>query len=211
MALPSKSGASRSTLTMRWAKSTATSGRSMSTIRTANSSPPILATVSPGRTIDESSRLARTRTPSPTWWPRVSLTVLNPSRSPKHSATERPERGAEANACSTRSWSSTRLANPVSSSWKARCRRSVLEGVALPVGRLEGPGMDLDLVGLPGDPTDEPHHPQVDEGEDGQAQPGHHRDTTLASRPLAINRMLGGTKPAKATAGMRPMPFGSRR
>ena len=48
---------------------------------TANSSPPRRATVSSGRTASRSRCATICRSRSPVWWPRVSLTSLNRSRS----------------------------------------------------------------------------------------------------------------------------------
>ena len=82
-----------------------------------------------------------------------------------------------------------------------------LEGLALAQRGLEGPGVHLDLVGLAGDGADEPHHPQVDEGEDGDADAGHDRHVDReprASWPPAAG--LGGRNPAKATTGIRWPP-----
>ena len=55
--------------------------------RTTNSSPPIRARESSGRTAARMRRATATRSSSPAWWPRVSLTILKPSRSRKMTAT----------------------------------------------------------------------------------------------------------------------------
>ena len=69
-------------------------GSFASSIRIANSSPPNLATVSVGRTTEASLWAAMISSWSPAARPRLSLTVLNPSRSAKRTPTTPPERAA---------------------------------------------------------------------------------------------------------------------
>ena len=55
--------------------------RGASARRIANSSPPMRATRSAGRTVARRRRDTSTSTSSPAWWPSASFTALNPSRS----------------------------------------------------------------------------------------------------------------------------------
>ena len=92
----------------------------VSSTRTTNSSPPIRATrwsvtAWPSRCATAVSSW------SPMWWPRVSLTTLNPSRSMKQTPSRLPA-AASVNARVSRSVNSARLGRPVSGSWLAWCR-----------------------------------------------------------------------------------------
>ena len=60
---------------------------------------------------------------SPMLWPKLSLTNLKRSRSRNSTATARRWRAARVSAWPKRSSSRTRLGNPVSASWLARCAR----------------------------------------------------------------------------------------
>ena len=81
-------------------------------------------TVSPGRRTRCSRRATSTSSSSPTSWPRVSLTLLKPSRSRNKSASEVGRRRERATATLRRSSISSRLGRPVSGSWSAwRARR----------------------------------------------------------------------------------------
>ena len=101
-----------------------------------NSSPANRATVSPGRTTEDSRAATSRSSRSPALWPRVSLTLLNPSRSMKYTAMGRPERAAPARDCSSRSRNSVRFGSPVSGScnvrWVSRCSASWRWPLTLP-------------------------------------------------------------------------------
>ena len=120
---PLRSTGSRSvssTLSATWL---ASSGELRPSRMITNSSPPNRESVSPGRTARR-RRSATTRSnSSPTWWPRLSLTTLNRSTSPKSTATRPPVRSACSSAWSRWSRRRRRLASPVRGSWNA-CRAS---------------------------------------------------------------------------------------
>ena len=86
-----------------------------------NSSPPIRAMVSVSRTSPRSRSATIFSSLSPAGWPNVSLTALNWSRSRWWTATISSPLDARSSACSSRSFSSTRLARSVSASWCAMC------------------------------------------------------------------------------------------
>ena len=98
---------------------------------TANSSPPSRTTVPLWRTAS-SRRCPTWRSSwSPTWWPSVSLTSLNRSRSSSSSATGVPAAKASSRAVS----SARRFGSPVSSSVRARPRSARRCGAARRVTR----------------------------------------------------------------------------
>ena len=138
---------------MRWAKSTAACGSSTSTIRTANSSPPRRATVSPGRTIDDEQ-------PAGPHQDAVAHVVAE-------GVVDRLESVEVAEAQGHRPARPGRRGQgvlhpvveerPVGQAGELVVEGQVaevgLEGVTLAVRGLEGVGVHLDLVGLPGDPS----------------------------------------------------------
>ena len=91
--------------------------------RTANSSPPSRATVPAVPTAAVSRAPTSTSSWSPCWWPRVSLTALNSSRSRIITAApgERPAATSSSAAASARC-RSARLGSPVSASCSASWR-----------------------------------------------------------------------------------------
>ena len=96
-----------------------------SSSRTANSSPPSRAAVSPAGAIAATRAAAATRTRVAAAWPNRSLSVLKLSRSMNSTATG-PRSPAARPRASTRSWSRTRFARPVSpsrSAWGGSRRR----------------------------------------------------------------------------------------
>ena len=90
----------------------------------ANSSPPSRATVSEIRSSSRSLAATCLRSWSPAWWPRVSLTSLNPFRSIKRSAIRCPSRRPTRIAFESRSCSRTRFGSPVRVSWSTWCSSS---------------------------------------------------------------------------------------
>ena len=95
-------------------------GPSRSCTTTTNSSPPSRATVPRRAVAARSTPATCTSTSSPAAWPYRSLISLNPSRSQASTATRSTTPGCSSTDCST-SWSSVRLASPVSGSCIARC------------------------------------------------------------------------------------------
>ena len=92
----------------------------MSLMTTTNSSPPSLATMSPGRMVRCSLLAASRSRSSPAPWPRESFTTLNLSRSRKSTPTSLSCRADLWRASWRRSRRRARFGSPVSSSWKAR-------------------------------------------------------------------------------------------
>ena len=96
--------------------------------RRTNSSPPM-----PGHDVGRRRRCRRSRsaaarsTWSPTWWPQVSLTSLNASRSRKSRSTRPPSRSA-------RRHEARRPARPARAGWRARSARRGWPGSADPPG-----------------------------------------------------------------------------
>ncbi len=114
----------------RWYASSPSVPRSSHSTR--NSSPPCRPGRSPGRTVRRSRSARAISRASPTSCPRLSLTVLNRSRSMNSRARCWPVRAAL--TCAARSSSSTRarLGRPVSMSWwasRSMCRRAARRSV----------------------------------------------------------------------------------
>ena len=80
--------------------------------------------MSPGRTASRRRSPTANNSLSPIEWPRLSFTVLKPSRSSTITPIELPSRAWRASACSRRFAKRERLASSVSASWNARCRSS---------------------------------------------------------------------------------------
>ena len=119
---------------------------------TTNSSPPNRDSVSPGRTARRSRSATTRSSSSPTWWPRLSLTTLKRSRSPKSTATRPRVRSAWSSAWSRWSSSRRRLASPVSGSWNAW--RASWSSNALALGGVaedDHRGRGIGVVRPPGD------------------------------------------------------------
>src|SRR5581483_658521 len=87
-----------------------------------NSSPPMRASVSLGRSAARNRSATATSSRSPAPWPSESLTALNRSRSKKRTPTCPRSRTARARTSRRRSARRSRLASPVSPSWKAPLR-----------------------------------------------------------------------------------------
>ena len=102
---------------LRHARRVARAARSSSS-RTANSSPPRRATVSPGRRHSASRSATSDQQPVAGRWPRLSLTVLKPSRSQKRTATGRP----------TALGAGERMAQPVEEAARGSAGRSASRG-----------------------------------------------------------------------------------
>ncbi len=88
---------------------------------TTNSSPPIRATRSPGRTLSRSRVATSTSRSSPPLCPTLSLTAFSRSRSQTSRPVEGPVPGVDVHAASSASASRSRLARPVSGSCVAWC------------------------------------------------------------------------------------------
>ena len=91
-------------------------------ITTTNSSPPRRLTVSCPRTDCVSRAATERNSPSPMWWPKVSLMLLKRSRSMNSTATCAFTARACASAACKRCSHSERLGSSVSTSWCARKR-----------------------------------------------------------------------------------------
>ena len=92
--LPSISNSASRARSNRAAASAASARSVTPSSRTANSSPPKRATVSVGRIVALRRDATSRRTRSPAGWPRLSLTVLNSSRSMNMTATAAPDRSS---------------------------------------------------------------------------------------------------------------------
>ena len=99
----------------------------------ANSSPPSRATTSPARTTVLSRSATSHSRVSPCWWPRVSLTSLNRSRSSSSRPKRSPVRALASTSASSRSPNSDRFGHP---------GQPVVQGPVRAVGRLPlGPAL----------------------------------------------------------------------
>ena len=107
---------------IRRATAAAVAASSTTGSRMANSSPPSRRDQCRRTGPSRCSRSATsTSSRSPIWWPRVSLTSLNRSRSSSSSASVSPRRVASSIAGTAVASSRLRLASPVRSSWSERC------------------------------------------------------------------------------------------
>ena len=120
---PAAANGSSSVRASRSAIATAPSSPPTRSHTTTNSSPPKRATKSCGRMAPTSRSASWSSTSSPAWWPRLSLTTLNWSRSTKRSAASRTPSPAAASIPDTRFSSCWRFGNPVSESCRAWWRR----------------------------------------------------------------------------------------
>ncbi len=139
-------------------------------------------------------------------WPIVSLTVLNPSRSPKNSATvwARPAQPGQGVLDPVVQEGS--VGEPGQLVVESQVPQIRLEGVALAVRRLEGSGVDLELVGLPGDAADQPHHAEVDERGHGERQSSHEGDVDRQAQSARHHQDAGRDEPREGDEGQTALP-----